>query len=115
VVLGSMAELGADAPEMHRRVGAAAAEAAHVVLVGGAFADDLAAGALSVGIEAHALVPYEDNDHAVAWLRRNAHAGDVVLLKGSRMYRMEQIVAGLHAVRTAAQRSEAEWSRGTDL
>jgi UDP-N-acetylmuramoyl-tripeptide--D-alanyl-D-alanine ligase len=97
VVLGSMAELGAEAPEMHRRVGAAAADAADIVLIGGAFASDLAAGARDAGIHAHALVPYEDNEHAVAWLRANAHAGDVVLLKGSRMYRMEQIVAGLHA------------------
>ena len=123
VVLGSMAELGADAPAMHHRVGAAAVASADIVLVGGAFADDLAAGALAAGIEAHALVPYEDNAHAIAWLRANANASDVVLLKGSRMYRMEQIVAGLQIVsaargtdvRTAAQRSEAEWSRGTDL
>jgi UDP-N-acetylmuramoyl-tripeptide--D-alanyl-D-alanine ligase len=97
VVLGSMAELGADAAAMHRRVGAAASVAADIVLVGGAFADDLAAGALSAGIEAHALVSYDDNDHAIAWIRANAHSGDVILLKGSRMYRMEQIVAGLHA------------------
>ncbi len=95
VVLGSMAELGAEASQMHRRVGAAAAEVADIVLVGGAFAEDLAAGAAGAGIGAHELVPYEDNEHAVAWLRANAHAGDVVLLKGSRMYRMEQILAGL--------------------
>jgi UDP-N-acetylmuramoyl-tripeptide--D-alanyl-D-alanine ligase len=97
VVLGSMAELGPDACAMHQRVGEAAADAADILLVGGAFADDLAAGARAAGIEAHALVPYDDNEHAVAWLRANTHAGDVVLLKGSRVYRMEQIVAGLHA------------------
>ncbi len=97
VILASMAELGPEASDMHRRVGAAAAESADIVLVGGAFAEELAEGARAAGIEAHALVPYEDNDHAVAWLRRNALPGDVVLLKGSRMYRMEQIVAGLHA------------------
>jgi len=97
VVLGSMAELGPDACAMHQRVGEAAADAADILLVGGAFADDLAAGARAAGIEAHALVTYDDNEHAVAWLRTNARAGDVVLLKGSRVYRMEQIVAGLHA------------------
>ena len=97
VVLGSMAELGAEAAQMHQRVGAAAAASADIVLVGGAFASDLAAGARAAGIEAHALVLYDDNGHAVAWLRANARDGDVVLLKGSRMYRMEQIVAGLHA------------------
>jgi UDP-N-acetylmuramoyl-tripeptide--D-alanyl-D-alanine ligase len=97
VVLGSMAELGAEAPAMHERVGAAAAAAADVVLVGGAFAASLAAGALSAGLKPGALVTYGTNDEAIAWLRAHAVGGDLVLLKGSRMYHMEQIVAGLTA------------------
>ena len=96
-VLGSMAELGAEAPEMHERVGAAAAAAADIVLVGGDHAGSLAAGALGAGIAPASLVTYASNDEAIAWLRAHAHAGDLVLLKGSRMYRMEQIVAGLRA------------------
>jgi len=96
-VIGSMAELGPDAPAMHERVGAAAADAADIVLVGGRFADSLAAGALARGLTARALVRYADNAEAIAWLRAHAASGDVVLLKGSRMYRMEQIVAGLCA------------------
>jgi UDP-N-acetylmuramoyl-tripeptide--D-alanyl-D-alanine ligase len=94
-VLGSMAELGNEAPEMHARVGEAAAQAATVLLAGGAFAGDLARGARGAGMASDAIVPYGDNDEAVAWLRSNAGPDDVVLLKGSRMYRMEQIVAGL--------------------
>lgn len=97
VVLGSMAELGAEAPSMHERVGAAAAAAADIVLVGGAFADSLAAGAQSAGLAAGALIAYQTNDDAIAWLREHARSDDTVLLKGSRMYRMEQIVAGLSA------------------
>jgi UDP-N-acetylmuramoyl-tripeptide--D-alanyl-D-alanine ligase len=96
-VLGSMAELGPEAPEMHERVGAAAAAAADVVLVGGDHASSLAAGALGAGIAPAALVTYASNGEAIAWLRAHARAGDLVLLKGSRMYRMEQIVAGLRA------------------
>lgn len=96
-VLGSMAELGAEAPAMHERVGAAAATAADIVLVGGDHAGSLAAGALGAGIAPAALVTYADNDEAIAWLRAHARAGDLVLLKGSRRYRMEQIVAGLGA------------------
>ncbi len=49
VVLGSMAELGPEAPLMHQRVGAAAAASADIVLVGGAFADSLAGGRTSDG------------------------------------------------------------------
>jgi UDP-N-acetylmuramoyl-tripeptide--D-alanyl-D-alanine ligase len=97
VVLGSMAELGDDAPAMHERVGAAAAAAADVVLAGGEFSASLATGARSAGIAPAALVTYATNDDAIAWLRANARGDDLVLLKGSRMYRMEQIVAGLSA------------------
>jgi UDP-N-acetylmuramoyl-tripeptide--D-alanyl-D-alanine ligase len=97
VVLGSMAELGAEAPMMHERVGAAAADAADIVLVGGAFAASLAAGARASGLAPDALVTYQTNDEAIAWLREHVRPDDLVLLKGSRMYRMEQIVAGLSA------------------
>jgi UDP-N-acetylmuramoyl-tripeptide--D-alanyl-D-alanine ligase len=96
-VLGSMAELGPESPAMHERVGAAAAASADVVLAGGAFATSLAAGALAAGLAPGALVIYGTNDEAIAWLRAHAGPGDLVLLKGSRMYRMEQIVAGLTA------------------
>jgi UDP-N-acetylmuramoyl-tripeptide--D-alanyl-D-alanine ligase len=97
VVLGSMAELGADAPAMHERVGAAAVAAADIVLVGGEFAASLTTGAREAGIAPSALVTYADNDEAIAWLREHARSDDLVLLKGSRMYRMEQIVTGLSA------------------
>ncbi len=97
VVLGSMAELGADAPAMHETVGAAAAAAADIVLVGGNFAASLAAGARAKGLAPDALVSYQSIDDAVAWLREHGGPDDIVLLKGSRMYHMEQIVAGLSA------------------
>jgi UDP-N-acetylmuramoyl-tripeptide--D-alanyl-D-alanine ligase len=97
VVLGSMAELGDEAASMHQRVGAAAAASADIVLVGGDFAASLAAGAQAMGLAAEALITYQTNDDAIAWLREHAQPDDFVLLKGSRMYRMEQIVAGLSA------------------
>ena len=66
-------------------------------LFGGAFAPSLASGARAMGLAEDALVIYETNEEAIAWLREHARPDDVVLLKGSRMYRMEQIVAGLSA------------------
>jgi len=95
VVLGSMAELGSEAPAMHERVGAAAAAAADVVLTGGAFASELARGARSAGLGDDRVIAYANNDDAIAWLREHGRPDDLVLLKGSRMYHMEQIVAGL--------------------
>jgi UDP-N-acetylmuramoyl-tripeptide--D-alanyl-D-alanine ligase len=97
VVLGSMAELGDEAVVMHQRVGAAAAASADIVLVGGAFAAALAVGTQAMGLAPDALITYETNDDAIAWLREHVRPADLVLLKGSRMYRMEQIVAGLSA------------------
>jgi UDP-N-acetylmuramoyl-tripeptide--D-alanyl-D-alanine ligase len=97
-VLGSMAELGDDAPLMHRRVGAAAARAGlDTLLVGGDFADELAAGAREAGFARDRVVRFDGNGEAVSWLRAHAVAGDVVLLKASRRYRLEEIVDGLRS------------------
>lgn len=96
-LLGSMAELGPESAAMHARVGWAAAEASDLILVGGDFAEDLARGARERGMDAAHIVPFASNAAAVAWLRANARAGDLVLVKGSRRYRLEEVVAGLRA------------------
>jgi UDP-N-acetylmuramoyl-tripeptide--D-alanyl-D-alanine ligase len=96
-VLGSMAELGADAAQMHRRVGAAAADASEIVLAGGDFAADIVRGATDAGAAASRVLTYAENAAAVAWLRANAQPGDAILLKGSRKYKMEEIADALLA------------------
>lgn len=93
-VLGSMAELGDDAPAMHEKIGEIAAKRAHVVLAGGKYAADTARGVSSAG---GTVVRYAGNDEAAAWLRANVRAGDAILLKGSRVYKMEQIAEALGA------------------
>jgi UDP-N-acetylmuramoyl-tripeptide--D-alanyl-D-alanine ligase len=94
-VLGSMAELGADAAQMHRRVGAAAADVSEIVLAGGDFAADIARGATEAGAPPSRVLTYAGNAAAVDWLRANARPGDAILLKGSRKYRMEEIAEAL--------------------
>lgn len=95
-VLGSMAELGAEALAMHRRVGAHAARSnLDTLLVGGEFAGDLAEGAVEAGFPRDRIVEFGRNNDAAAWLRDNTRSGDVVLLKGSRKYKLEEIVEGL--------------------
>ena len=95
-VLASMAELGSDAPAMHERVGAHAARTGvDVLLVGGDFAECMAQGALAGGLPRDRIVPFQDNGRAVAWLRENAQPQDAVLLKGSRKYKMEEIIQEL--------------------
>ncbi len=92
-VLGSMAELGADAPAMHRKIGELAGRL-DVVLAGGTFAAETARGVESAG---GTVVRYASNDDAVEWLQANVRSGDAILLKGSRVYKMEQIAEALGA------------------
>lgn len=95
-VLASMAELGTDAPAMHERVGAHAAMAhLDVLLCGGEHASSLAAGAVAAGFPRDRIVMFGTNGDAVQWLREHTGTHDVVLLKGSRKYKMEEIVDAL--------------------
>jgi UDP-N-acetylmuramoyl-tripeptide--D-alanyl-D-alanine ligase len=96
-LLGSMAELGTEAAEMHARVGSAAADSSDLLLVGGEFAPDLARGARERGMDPANIVPFDSNAGAVAWLLANVRDGDLILVKGSRRYRLEEVVAGLRA------------------
>ncbi len=95
-LLASMAELGEGAADLHRRVGGhAAATNVDVMLVGGEFAGELALGARTAGLPSERIVPFVTNEQAARWVRTNARAGDAVLLKGSRKYKLEEIVEEL--------------------
>jgi UDP-N-acetylmuramoyl-tripeptide--D-alanyl-D-alanine ligase len=94
-VLGSMAELGDEAAELHERVGAHAATKVDALLVGGDFAELIARGAERAGFSSQRIVRFATNGEAAAWLRANARPEDVVLLKGSRKYKLEEIVEEL--------------------
>ena len=99
-VLGGMAELGVESPQMHEAIGAALPSCGiDVVLIGGEHADSTIRGAVRAGISPLSIVPYENNAHAVQWLRVNMREGDSILLKGSRMYKMEEILDGIKALR----------------
>ncbi len=96
-VLASMAELGQESANLHEIVGAHAASKVDVLLVSGDFADALARGARRGGLNELQIVQVGDNSEAATWLREHASGGDVVLLKGSRKYKLEQIVEELYA------------------
>jgi UDP-N-acetylmuramoyl-tripeptide--D-alanyl-D-alanine ligase len=96
-VLGSMAELGEESQTLHERVGAHAATRVDVLLVRGEFAAALARGAQRGGLASTQIVQIADNAQAAQWLREHASRDDVVLLKGSRKYKLEEIVEELRA------------------
>lgn len=99
-VLGVMAEIGGTHTQEHERVGAAVAAVADVLIVVGAAAAGLADGAVRAGMAAVHRVP--DAAAAADALDALAENGDAVLIKASRVARLEDVVAHL-AAREAAQ------------
>jgi UDP-N-acetylmuramoyl-tripeptide--D-alanyl-D-alanine ligase len=92
LVLGDLAELGADAGRLHRQLGESAAAAGMDRL--------LTCGVLSR--EASQVFPgearhFDDRDALVEALRADLGADDVILVKGSRSARMDEVVASLAA------------------
>ncbi len=98
-VLGEMLELGARADALHRATGCAAAAAGVelLVTVGGGPARRLGEGAMEAGLSSGAVVHCDDSSAAAAWLAPRVHAGDLVLVKGSRGVRTETVVTRLVA------------------
>lgn len=94
-VLASMAELGEESRALHERVGAHAARRVDMLLVSGEYAADLTRGAYRGGLTDGQIVQIATNAQAARWLREHAGADDVVLLKGSRKYKLEEIVEEL--------------------
>lgn len=95
-VLGDMLELGAGAAEGHRRVGAAVVQHGVALLVTvGALSRETAEGARQAGGAGDGIFPCASKDDAVQVLRRELRPGDVVLVKGSRGMRMEEIIRDL--------------------
>ncbi|MBC5823868.1 MAG: UDP-N-acetylmuramoyl-tripeptide--D-alanyl-D-alanine ligase [Candidatus Eremiobacteraeota bacterium] len=97
-VLASMAELGGEARLFHERTGCAAATVGlQALYCGGEHAAALARGAVAGGMDAARVSVYADNSELAAELVRTLGPGDAVLLKGSRAYKMEQILDALLA------------------
>lgn len=96
-VLGEMGELGPGALDEHRSVGVAAARrGVDVVLgVGAGPTRELVEAAREAGVAQARWVP--DRDAAVATLRGLLSPGDVVLVKGSRAFGLEQVAAAVLA------------------
>jgi UDP-N-acetylmuramoyl-tripeptide--D-alanyl-D-alanine ligase len=95
-VLGEMWELGAEAARYHREIGAAAARAGvDRLLAVGRYSVDMAAGAVEAGLSSTLVECCESAVEAATRLESRLTEGDVVLVKGSRGAKMEEIVARL--------------------
>ncbi len=94
-VLGDMLELGSYADEGHRRVGEKVAQVASLLITVGPLGRQIGQTALCNGLRPDQVVSLADNQAAIAYLSDHIGPGDVILIKGSRGIRMEQIVRAL--------------------
>ncbi len=95
LVLGGMAELGAEAAELHRQVGRfAASQGIDRLLTSGTLAAPAAAAFRAEGGDAR---EFENNQALAFWLQQQLTGETVVLVKGSRSAGMESVVNSLIA------------------
>lgn len=91
-VLGDMRELGQYSADLHRGVGAAAADIAGLLVAVGEEAREIAAGAGQAGLPDGRVLATTDPEQAIEFLRPRLHAGAYLLIKGSRAMGLETIV-----------------------
>ena len=94
-VLGDMYELGHYAAEGHRLVGRRARDVVDLLITVGPLGQIIGLEARDAGMPAAAVQHVETNAEAVTLLRTLSQPGDIILVKGSRGTKMDQIVADL--------------------
>jgi UDP-N-acetylmuramoyl-tripeptide--D-alanyl-D-alanine ligase len=95
-VLGDMWELGAYAENAHRELGRTVHEnGINRLFLLGRFASQVAEGAAQAGMDPHNISIGKDHRAVAQMLARTVKAGDWVLVKGSRIMRMEEVIKEL--------------------
>jgi len=105
-VLGDMLELGREGQQLHRDLGRFAARLPLSRLIAcGELGREIAAGAGQAGMPEQAIHVVSDASAAAEALRKLVGRGDVVLVKGSRGMRMEQIVQSLTGMKAVTKQA----------
>lgn len=94
-VMGDMLELGPYQDQGHEMVGARAAEVVDELICLGKLSEMIARAAVEAGLPAENIERFTTNQEVIDYLRPRLESKDVVLIKGSRGMRMDQIVAAL--------------------
>jgi UDP-N-acetylmuramoyl-tripeptide--D-alanyl-D-alanine ligase len=96
-VLGDMLELGQYEKEGHESVGARAAEVVDLLVTLGERGKLMAYAAWQAGLSRKKIMSFSSNEQVVEYLQATLKSGDVVLVKGSRGMKMEQIITALES------------------
>src|SRR5437588_659995 len=110
LVAGEMRELGNSSPELHREAGQFAAKTGKVDWVIGVAGDasQIAEGAVAAGSPRERTKFFATPQEAAEFLETLVSPGDLLLVKGSRGVKMEQIVDALIAKHAAAGESSRQ-------
>lgn len=114
-VMGDMLELGRYSVAEHKKVGAAAAACADMLITVGLRAHDIAQGALDSGMRDEQILQYDDAKRAGEELQNVLKKGDTILIKGSQGMRLERVVEELMQEPERAKellvRQDEEWKK----
>jgi len=100
VVAGEMLELGATAAQLHREAGRQIAKLGVDLLIGvRGLAREIVAGAREAEMSAESAIFFETPNEAADVLTREARAGDLILIKGSRGVKTEIVVERMKQAR----------------
>jgi UDP-N-acetylmuramoyl-tripeptide--D-alanyl-D-alanine ligase len=95
VALGDMLELGDFEEEGHRKVGRRVVDVVSILITVGPRGRIIGQEALACGMAEGDVFMVDDNEQAIAQLRQIVGQDDIMLIKGSRGMKMEEIVAAL--------------------
>jgi len=95
-VLGDMLELGEKTFDYHFELGRSVAESGlDLLLTVGKFSFAIGQGAKEYGMSPEKIFAFDNNGKVSSYLAENIKAGDVVLIKGSRKMKLEEVVLSL--------------------
>lgn len=93
-VLADMLELGDYSQEFHKDVGRAAAEHCDMLLAFGEMSKNICEGAVAGAMKPENVLHFDSREAASQFIILNVQKGDIILFKGSRGMRTEQILDG---------------------
>ena len=95
-VLGDMLELGEKTLDYHLELGRSVAESkVDLLLTVGKYSPAIGDGAQQYGMNPEKIFAFANNQMVSAYLLENLKAGDLVLIKGSRKMKLEEVVLSL--------------------
>lgn len=98
-VLGDMLELGEKTQDYHFEIGESVAESGiDLLLTVGKLSFAIGQGAKKQGMSPEKIHAFDDNQKISSYLFENLKAGDLVLIKGSRKMKLEEVVLSLKSL-----------------